>query len=331
MGVSSTSDWCKIERFVIMKNKFIIFTILLLVLTATSCKTLDIFGKSSKQQVKQGEKIDDVTKDQSDNLKKKMDNVAVLSSGVDYTINKITNKEPAVKVAQDLNLRIMSLSGKPDLILEKEMWKMVDELTSTIDIQREAGLKSLARKDKEIAELQTQSKELEKQKDVEVDKYRKLATDTAALADTRKAELNEYQGWFGLKAVLKGGWQFVKSMAWILTGFTIVFLLLRAFAGTNPIVGAIFSIFEQIAAGAIHLIQGLAPKAATFAKFVPQKHFDGYKQTLDKLVDVVELLKDNQKRSGKSYTLDEALLEFSKAMNDEDKSRVEEVKKTIGW
>jgi hypothetical protein len=314
-----------------MKNKFIIVLLSFLVLTATSCKTLDIFGKSSKQQVKQGEKIDGVTKDQSENLQKKMDNVAVISSGVDYTLEKITNKEPAVKVAKDLNLRIMSLSGKPDLILEKEMWKMVDELTSTIDIQREAGLKSLARKDKEISELQTKTKELEKLKNDEVDKYRKLAIDTAALADTRKAELDEYEGWFGLKAVIKGGWKFIKSMAWILTGFTIVFLLLRAFAGTNPIVGAIFSIFEQIAAGAIHLIKGLAPRAAQFAKFVPQQHFDGYKKTLDKLVDTVELLKDNQKRSGKSYTLDEALLEFSKSLNDDDKARVDEVKKNIGW
>jgi hypothetical protein len=45
----------------------------------------------------------------------------------------------------------------------------------------------------------------------------------------------------------------------------------------------------------------------------------------------MELLKDNQKRSGKQYTLDEILNELSKSMNDDDKARVDEVRKTIGW
>jgi hypothetical protein len=315
-----------------MKKSLMLFIVMcLIVLSSTSCKTLGIFGKSSKDQSKQGHKIDDVVKLQSDNTQKKIENIAVISSGVDYTISKITNKEPAVSVAKDLNRRIMSLSGQPDLEYEKEMWKMVDELTSTVDLQRELGKKALERKDKEISLLQITTKELSTQKEEEILKYRKLATDTAALADTRKVELDSYEGWFGLKAVFKGGWKFIKSMTWILIGFTILFLVLRAFASSNPIAGAIFSIFEQIAAGAIHLIQGIAPKAAQFAKFVPQVHFDGFQQTLDKLVDTIELLKDNQSRSGKKYTLDEVLLEVSKAMSDEDKARIELVKKNTGW
>jgi hypothetical protein len=260
-----------------------------------------------------------------------MDQVSILASGTGYALQKVTNREPAVLVAYDINTRVESLAGKPNLDAEKEMWKTVDQLMSQVKSEREKGEKALSKKDKEISELQDETKLLIADKDEAISKYMKMSQDAAMLADTRKSELDGYKGWFGLKAVGKGLWQFVTSMAWILGGLALFYFLLRAFASTNPAVGAIFSIIEQLAAGIIHIIQGLAPRAAQFASFIPKKHFDGYKQTLDKLVDTMELLKDNQKRSGKQYTLDEILQELSKSMNDDDKIRVDEVRKTVGW
>lgn len=303
-----------------------------LVAITTSCSSVKgIFGKSSVDEAKQSGKIEKVEKEQNKNLANKMDQVSILASGTGYALQKVTNKEPAVLVAYDINTRVESLAGKPNLDAEKEMWKTVDQLMSQVKTEREKGEKALLKKDREISELQDETKLLIANKDEAISKYMKMSQDAAMLADTRKAELDDYKGWFGLKAVGKGLWQFVSSMAWILGGLALLYFLLRAFAATNPAVGAIFAIVEQLAAGVIYVIQGLAPRAAQFASFIPKKHFDGYKQTLDKLVDTMELLKDNQKRSGKQYTLDEILQELSKSMNDDDKSRVDEVRKTIGW
>lgn len=298
----------------------------------TSCSSVKgIFGKSSADEAKQSGKIEKVEKNQNKNLANKMDQVSILASGTGYALQKVTNKEPAVLVAYDINTRVESLAGKPNLDAEKEMWKAVDQLMSQVKTEREKGEKALLKKDREISELQDETKLLIADKDAAISKYMKMSQDSAMLADTRKVELDDYKGWFGLKAVGKGLWQFVSSMAWILGGLALLYFLLRSFAATNPVVGAIFAIVEQLAAGVIYIIQGLAPRAAQFASFIPKKHFDGYKQTLDKLVDTMELLKDNQKRSGKQYTLDEILQELSKSMNDDDKSRVDEVRKTIGW
>lgn len=303
----------------------------MLVITTACSSVKGIFGKSSTDEAKQSNKIEKVGKYQNKNLSDKMGQVAILASGTDYALQKITNKEPAVTIAYDINRRVESLAGKPDLDAEKEMWKTVDQLMSEIKLEREKGEKALLRKDAEISELQDETKFLLASKDEAISKYMKMSQDTAMLADTRKSELDDYKGWFGLKAVGKGLWQFVTNMSWILGSIALLYFILRAFASTNPAIGAIFSIVEQIAAGVIRIIQGLAPRAAQFASFIPKSHFDGYKQTLDKLIDTLELLKDNQKRSGKQYSLDEILQELSKSMNDDDKSRVDEVKKTIGW
>lgn len=317
-----------------MKQKLLLTlsVFLSLIVITTACSSVKgVFGKSSSNEAKQSDRIEKVEKEQNRNLSGKMDQVAILASGTGYALQKVTNKEPAVAVAYDINTRVESLAGKPALDAEKEMWKTVDQLMSQVKAEREKGEKALLLKDEEISELQDETKFLLTSKDEAISKYMKMSQDAAMLADTRKSELDDYRGWFGLKAVGKGLWQFVTSMTWILGGLALLYFLLRAFASTNPAVGAIFSIVEQIAAGIIHIIQGLAPRAVQFASFIPKKQFDGYKQTLDKLVDTMELLKDNQKRNNKQYTLDEILNEFSKSMNDEDKARVDEVKKTVGW
>jgi predicted RND superfamily exporter protein len=316
--------------YLVKTTLLIITTFCLIVLT--SCTTVKgIFGKSSSKELKQSNKIEQVQQAQNKNTQSKLEQVSVLASGTDYALNKVTNREPNVDVAQDINKRVLSLSGQPNIEAEKEMWKLVDNLTSQVSEERKKGEKSLEKKDKEIQKLQTESKDLLSEKDKEIAKYMKISQDTALLADKRKQELDDYQGWFGLKAVGKGLWQFITSMAWIIGGMALLYLILRAFASTNPVVGAIFSIVEQIAAGFIKIIQGIAPKASEFAKLVPQTKFNSYRQTLDKLIDVIELLKDSQKRIGKDYTLNEVLIEFSKVMNDDDKERVEEVKKNNGW
>jgi hypothetical protein len=290
-----------------------------------------MIGKNYKADVKAKEKVEQTDKGLRKSDRDKLENVSILASGTDYALQKATNKEPVVEIAYELNKRILSLSGQPDINAEKEMWTMVDQLSSDLASEKTRGRKLLLELDDRIQRLQTENKKLSAEKETHLSNYMKLSGETAGKADAYKAEISEYQGWFGLKAVIKGLSQFIKSSLVIITVFLVLFLVLRAFAASNPIVGAIFSIFEQIAAGFIKLIQGMAPKSANFANLIPKTTFDGYKQTLDKLVDTIELLKDNQKRSQKQYTLDEILNELSKTLNDSDKGRIEEVKKTSGW
>jgi hypothetical protein len=315
-------------------KKYIVFGMVLItsISLLSGCSTVKgIFGDSSKKEDKQANKVSEVQKAQNKNATSKMEQVAVLASGTDYALTKVTNKEPAVNVAQDINNRVISLSGKPNLNAEKEIWKTVDQLLSEIAAEKAKGAKSMSKKDEEITSLQQETKILTETKDAEIDKYMKLANDTALKADTYKSTLNQMDSWFGLGAVFYGVKKFIVSMAWILGSLGIIYLLLRAFAGTNPVVKAIFGIVEQVAAWFIHIIQGLAPRAASFANFIPKVEFDGYKQTLHKMIDTVELLQEKEKEGIKKYTLDELLVEFAKAMDQSDKDRVTEAKKHLNW
>ena len=102
--------------------------------------------------------LEKVEKEQSKNLSGKMEQVAILASGTGYALQKVTNKEPAVTVAYDINMRAESLAGKPDLDAEKEIWKTVDQLMSQVKTEREKGEKALLKKDEEITELQDETK-----------------------------------------------------------------------------------------------------------------------------------------------------------------------------
>lgn len=301
-------------------------------LSTTGCESIKgVFGKNSKAETKQATKIEDVSNAIVKNDKDKMDNVSVLASGTDYALNKVTNKEPPVYVAKDINQRIMSLSGKPNLQAEKEIWEMVDNLISQNAQLRLKGQKELQQKDLEIAKLQEITKVLDEKKDVEIAKYMKIASDTAMLADTRKAELDEYQGWFGIKAVVKGLSQFVKTSMWILIGIAIVFIILRFAASANPVAAAIFGLFEQVVAGVVKTIQVLFPKAISFAGHISKESYNQVSSLLKKLVDNIQNIKQIEKKTGKDITLKEVLVELDKSMDQSEKELVSKIKKELGY
>lgn len=315
-----------------MKTSIVLPILLMLLLSTTSCETLNgVFGKSSNKENKAKSKIEDIQRAQVENEKSKMEEISALASGTDYALNKLTNKEPPVIVAQDINKRISSLAGKPNLNAEKEMWNIIDELTSENAKLRLKGERDLAEKDKRYAELQNETKSLLNEKDVEIVNYMKQAQATARLADTRKAALDEYQGWFGLKAVFLGMKQFLLTSVWVLLGLCIVFLVLRGFASSNPAVGAIFGIFEQMVAWVINTIAVLFPKALTFAGTVSKKVYDESTILLKKLVDNLQNLKNLQAKLGHDLTLKELFVELDKSLDENEKAMVDKIKKELGY
>lgn len=315
-----------------MKKTLVLPILLVLLLTTTSCENLKgVFGKSSTKENKQATKVEDVQKAQVKNDKTKMDNVAILASGTDYALNKVTNKEPSVEVAQDINKRVVSLAGKPDLKAEKEMWETIDNLTSSNVQLRLKGVRELEKKDLEINRLQVESKLLNEAKDAEITKYMKLAEVTARNADTTKAALDEYKGWFGLKAVFLGMKQFFFTSMWILLGIAIVFVILRFAASANPVAASIFGIFEQVVAWIINTISVMFPKALHFAGTVSKEAYDQTSKLLKKLVDNIQSIKEIEKKTGKDITLKEVLVELDKSMNDDEKDLIKKIKKELGY
>lgn len=290
-------------------------------------------GNSEKREIAAASKIEKTEKEISQNDKAKIEQISVFAAGTDYSLNKVTNPPTEVVVAKDMNNRVISLSGTPAVDELKRIYKIVDDLTSQLEIERKRGEFELDKKDKEVLRIQKESEALVKEKDSLIKKYMDLASDTAKRADSYKENLDQMDKWFGLGAVWYGIKKFIKTMTWILLGFGIVYLLLRAFAQTNPAVAAIFSIFEMILSGFIKLIEGLAPRASEFAGNVSGKLFNGYKNTLTKIVDTLELLKEREKtlNGTKQYTISELQSELSKAMDDSDKDRINKIQSELKW
>jgi hypothetical protein len=102
-------------------------------------------------------------------------------------------------------------------------------------------------------------------------------------------------------------------------------------SSTNPIAAAIFSVFENIAAMFLKMIRSLTPKAFNVAKYVESGLHDRYKNTLCKAVDVIEMLLEKESASGKKYTLQDMLDQFSKSMDDDQKAVIDECKAEMKW
>lgn len=315
-----------------MKTKFVLFLTLVLVIFVTSCATAKkIFGKNASKEEKQYKKITDIEKLQSKNNADKMDKIAVLASGVNHALNKVTNREPAVDVAQDINKRVESLAGKPPLEAEIEMWEMIDNLTTENKLLKKKGVEDLKKQDGEIQQIQSKANQLINLKNSEIDVYKELASSTAMKADSLQTELNDYEGWFGLKAVGKGLWRFIKSMTWFLVGGSVLFIILRFAAMSNPIAASVFEIFERVVSWLINTIAVVFPKALRLSGTVSNKTYNVARSILKKIIDNLQSLKNVQSKSGTDITLKELFVELDRVMDDAEKDEVEKIKKELGY
>lgn len=313
-----------------MHRFFIIFVLSFSILLLEGCSSLStkhegILGKSQKQETVIKEQIQTANKELAKSNVDRLTKIGEFNYGVKYALDKLpmTNE---VKIAYDLSIRIESLAEKPSLDAMKEMKKIVDDLLTDY----EKGKKELEKKDKEISQLFSDINSIKKEKSDAIDRYVALADKTAAERDQYKATLGDMNSFFGLGAVFYGLKHFIFSMAWILGIGSILFLILRMLASSNPIAGAIFGVFEQVISWFVHCLKTVAPKAINIAGFVDGKIFDGYKKTLTDIIDSIQMLKEKE-AVGTKYSIDDILTEISKSMNQDDKDRVSEIKKSLNW
>lgn len=302
-------------------------------LVVSGCSVFGLGSKipAQKAEEKNRAKVTAVEQAQKHNQSDKMNQIGELAYGTDYALGKLTNAPREVVVAKDMNQRVISIAGSPTVEKMKEMQAMIDKLTSEIELTRKKGAESLLMKDLEIKEIQEQSKILSDRKDAEISNYMEKARIAAANSDAYKNALEEYEGWFGLKAVGKGLWQFIKTSAWALGIGSVLFFILRLASYSNPLAASIFSIFETVASWAVNAIKLIVPKAVDVAGHVTKGAFNLYKSTLTKVIDGVQIAKERAKASGKEPSIEEALDEIAKSMDGDEKAIILELKKALHW
>lgn len=311
-----------------MRSHLKILAILALAVSLVGCSHMPtIFGHSSQAVARQNNAIVKVQNKISNVNENKVAQVQSLSYGVDYSLGKSTNKEPAVLVAKELNARVQSIVGLPELQQQKEMMLMVENLVSN----NVAGQFALAKKDAEIILLQTQSDVLVKAKNEAVNNAITLSEKVASENDASQAELSKYTGWFGLSAIAMGFKQLIHSIFWFLIIGGIIFLILRILSTVNPIAGAIFGIFDMFFSWVVNTIKVIAPKAMTIANTVETSAFNATSSALGKVVDAVETVKLTSSASGTTATVEDLLDTAELSMNSADKTVIENLKIQLGW
>lgn len=317
-----------------MKKYLISLVCILSISILTSCSIFTANGRAVKKEATGRSKIVNTEARIAANVADKLDAVATLAYGTDYALSKVNEPPKEVSVARDMNQRVMSLAGSPSIDKIKEMQVTIDDLTSKLATEQETGKKRLNDKDDEIASLQAQTKVLDQERDIEIKKYMQIAQDAAAVSDAYKNQLNKMDEWLGLGAVFYGLKKFFISSMWILGIGSVLFLVLRFASMSNPIAGAIFSIFNIFGSWVVHAIQAIFPKALELAGNTATEVFNTYKSTMKKIIDGIQTLKERQAATGdpnKKFTLDELMDELSKTMGDNDKKLVTEIKREIGY
>src|ERR1039458_3563775 len=256
-----------------MKKVLNVLVISVSLILLTGCRGLlskneGVLGKSSKNIAAATENVRSIDTKLAETDQDRLTHTGAWSKGVEYSLDKSTNTEDkAISTAKVINTRVEELANKPDLNELKQVYKIIDSfLTNAVE-----G-KKLKKKDA-------------------IKEYADIAESNAAKADQYQATLKQLDSGWGLSAVWYGLKKFATHIAWIFGIGTVLFIILRVLATTNPIASALFGIFDQIGSWFIHTIAALAPKALAVSKLVEQKVVDDYKVVVTKLVDTVEQLK----------------------------------------
>jgi hypothetical protein len=319
-----------------MKVRIIVF-ISLLIFT-TSCSHLSgIFNSNPKNSEEKLEKKKSEMlgkeKELAKNNETKLKQIGTVSKGIEHALNSNTNSSRPVDVAKELNDRVASLAGNPDVKDVVRMKKIVDDLISEVVKERKHGESELARLDRELQFIQTERDVIKRAYEKKVEEYEAISGKIAENSDKNAKLIDDMDKWFGLGAIIYGGKKFILSTLTIITVGAILFLVLRVFAQTNPIAGAIFGIFEMIGSWGLYMIKAVIPNSFNHAKFVEKGPAEQYRLTLDKIVDTIQSLKEKNSALPEEQKMLLSVIfdEFDRKFDTVDKRVVSERLKALGW
>ena len=266
-----------------MRNTLL--TLLLVCLTClTSCSLIHskptVVGKATKKEQHLKSELDYQDEKLSEVAQSQLSTIGVYSFGVTYALNRDTNQDPYVKAGIELNERVAALANKVSLDDQKAMTSLTDQLiTNAVN-----GVKLLQEKDSTITELSARLDAVTIAKQKVVKDFIALSDKQAQQEDSLSAQLASYQGWFGLKAVFKGLFQFVRDSALFLSVFGVIFLVLRYLSFYNPICAEVFSIFSKIGSWVIQVVEWIVPKSLNELELVSASAYNSLKADYQNLL-----------------------------------------------
>ena len=240
--------------------RYVLTLVFLLILTGCFSSKITPSKQVTTAQdavAKQEKKVDETYDELVKNEKNKRLQTSVLSQGIQYTLNQVTNPPIQVQTAKNLNERVVSIVGSPHLDEIKRIKATVDLLNSALTEERKKGDELLSQRDTIIVGLQRQKEDLKTQYDDQLWQMTDKAKEVAKEADQNKATLDSMSGMFGLNAVFWGLKKFFISAMTAIIIFVVVFVILRVLATVHPAAGAVFSIFNMLGSVVLSLVKGL--------------------------------------------------------------------------
>lgn len=287
---------------------------------------------SKRKLDKEEKKVENTIGQLDKNSDQKKIQTATLAAGIQHSLNTVTNPQTQVITAKDLNERVISIVGTPQIDESNKIKQMVDLLNSSVIEERKRGEKMLVEKDEIINKLQKETFTLKTQYDTQMVNMNVTAKEIAKEADATKATLDRMSGMFGLNAVFWGVKKFLFSALTGIIIFSVIFLVLRVLSIVNPVAGTAFSIFTMMGSSILSVIKLLTPKAFEMSNFTSSSVVDKYKSPLIKIIDTIQELKEKQKDTrDKEYTLNEILNEFDKEMDSHEKDLINHILADLKW
>lgn len=289
---------------------------------------------SQKKLDKAQSKIDAVHAQLDKNNAEKAYAASTFAVGTAHALDKVTNPPVEVKIAKDMNDRVLSILGNPYLDDQNKIKQIVDELSSQVEKVKTQGLKDLAKKDAEVADLQIQRDDLKVKIKQKVDEFNALANSIAEKNDANQAVVDKCNSFFGLGAVFYGLKRFITSCLMFLLIGAILFLAIKILSNVYPPVASAMGVFNMVMSVVLHTIKSITPGAFKISGFIPESHSDEYKNVLLKTVDTIETMKSHEKllaNSNKSYSFDDFVVELDKYYGDRDKRIYDNIKHDLRW
>jgi len=311
---------------------FIIIFISLFFISCSTVKPTKQVSTSQDTVAKQTKKIDDAYDDLVKNENNKRVQTSVLAQGIQHSLLQVSNPPVQVETAKVLNERVVSIVGTPHIDEIKRIKATVDLLNSQLIEERKKGETLLTQRDEVINSLQKQKEELKTNYDDQLWKMTEEAKKVAKESDAKQATLDSMSGMFGLNAVFWGLKKFFFSALTFIVIFGVIFLILRVLATINPAAGAAFAIFNMIGSTLLSLIKVVTPKAFEMANFTSSTEHDKYKQTLMKIVDVIQDYKIEQKKNPrKLISIDTILTTLKGDMDQSEKDLIDKLLVDLNW
>ena len=313
-------------------KQFIIIFISLFFISCSTVKPAKQVSTSQDTVAKQTKKIDDAYDDLVKNENNKRVQTSVLAQGIQHSLLQVSNPPVQVETAKVLNERVVSIVGTPHIDEIKRIKATVDLLNSQLIEERKKGETLLTQRDEVINSLQKQKEELKTNYDDQLWKMTEEAKKVAKESDAKQATLDAMSGMFGLNAVFWGLKKFFFSALTFIVIFGVIFLILRVLATINPAAGAAFAIFNMIGSTLLSMIKVVTPKAFEMANFTSSTEHDKYKQTLMKIVDVIQDYKIEQKKNPrKLISIDTILTTLKGDMDQSEKDLIDKLLVDLNW